>query len=401
MNLQIDTIVAQCTPNGSGALAIIRLSGPTAFTIANVLLQKEINSSQIRQAIFGNLYFNHEVIDEVISTYFKGPHSYTGEDVVEFSCHGSSYIIEQIMSACIQQGAQIAKAGEFTQRAFLHGKLNLVQAESVADLIASENALQHKVALHQMRGGFTSEIAQQRQSLIEFAALLELELDFSEEDVEFADKTKLQELLNSLQKKLITLQQSFALGNAIKKGIPVAIIGKPNAGKSTLLNALLQEEKAIVSPIAGTTRDIVEDIINIGGITYRFIDTAGIRTSTDTIENLGIEKSFQKMKQASLVFVLVDAADPVQESILFYESLAIDSEQEVVFIINKIDTIGTCNGYDVEEAIATLSGKKCIAISAKSGLHVNSILEFLEEKSKQTASFSDATIITNARHKEA
>ncbi|HMR17643.1 MAG TPA: tRNA uridine-5-carboxymethylaminomethyl(34) synthesis GTPase MnmE, partial [Mariniflexile sp.] len=305
MNHQ-DTIVALATPSGAGAIAVIRLSGNEAITIADacfksVKSKKTLSVQKTHTIHLGYLMDGAKTIDEVLVSLFKNPHSYTGEDVVEVSCHGSPYIQQQIIQLFLRKGCRMATAGEFTLRAFLNGKLDLSQAEAVADLIASDNEAAHQIAMQQMRGGFSSEIAKLREELLNFASLIELELDFAEEDVEFADRTQFKALIERIALVLKRLIDSFAVGNVIKNGIPVAIVGEPNVGKSTLLNALLNEERAIVSEIAGTTRDTIEDEISIGGIGFRFIDTAGIRETQDVVESIGIKKTFEKIEQAQVV----------------------------------------------------------------------------------------------------
>jgi tRNA modification GTPase len=306
-----DTIIALATSAGVGAIAVIRVSGPSAIEIVNQFFQpKQENKDLIKVKShtihLGNLIDNDRVIDEVLVSVFKNPHSYTGENVVEISCHGSVFIQQEIVQLFIKNGVRHAKAGEFTLRAFLNGKMDLSQAEAVADLISSNSAASHQVALQQMRGGFSTEIQKLRQQLLNFASLIELELDFSEEDVEFADRTEFKNLIEKINIVLKRLIDSFALGNVLKNGIPVAIVGEPNVGKSTLLNALLNEEKAIVSEIPGTTRDAIEDEIIIDGVAYRFIDTAGIRSTKDIVESMGIQKTFEKIAQSQLVIYLFD-----------------------------------------------------------------------------------------------
>jgi len=300
-----DTIVALATPSGAGAIAIIRLSGPDAIGIASMQFKSISNKDLAKQKShtihLGHIIDDGKTYDEVLVSIFKNPHSYTGENVIEISCHGSAYIQQQIIQLFLRKGCRMADAGEFTLRAFLNGKLDLSQAEAVADLIASDNEASHQIAMQQMRGGFSSEIKKLREELLNFASLLELELDFAEEDVEFADRSQFKTLLKRIKEVLKRLINSFAVGNVIKNGIPVAIVGEPNVGKSTLLNALLNEERAIVSDIAGTTRDTIEDEISIGGIGFRFIDTAGIRDTKDVVESIGIKKTFEKIEQAQVV----------------------------------------------------------------------------------------------------
>jgi tRNA modification GTPase len=310
-----DTIVALATPPGIGAIGVIRLSGPASFGIVNELFpSKDLEAQPSHTLHVGALKEDGEVLDEVVVSLYRGPRSYTGEDVIELSCHGSPYIQQRVIQACLRRGARLAKAGEFTQRAFLNGKLDLTQAEAVADLIASNTAASARTALHTIRGGFSKALRELREQLLSFSALIELELDFSQEDVEFADRGHLYRLITDAEQTTGALLQSFRLGNVIRNGVQVAIVGKPNAGKSTLLNTLLNENRAIVSEIAGTTRDTIEETLNIDGILFRLIDTAGIRRhTTDLIENMGMEKSVEKMTQADIVIYLFDAGDSVEE----------------------------------------------------------------------------------------
>ena len=311
-----DTIVALATPQGVGALAIIRISGNNALEIANaVFYGKDLIKAPTHTVHVGTIRNGDVIIDEVVVSLFKGPKSFTKEDSVEISCHGSMFIVKQIVMLLIKQGARLAKAGEFTQRAFLNGQFDLAQAEAIADLIHSDSEASRRAAMDQMRGGFSQEIKQLREELIHFASLIELELDFSEEDVEFANRNELKSLINNILVKISALINSFEIGNVIKNGIPTVIAGKPNAGKSTLLNALLKEDRAIVSEIAGTTRDVIEDEINLGGIAFRFIDTAGLRDTTDEIEALGVEKTHQKLQEASLILFMFDLSTEPLDSI--------------------------------------------------------------------------------------
>ena len=304
-----DTIVALATPAGTGAIGIIRLSGPEAISIANSVFKgKDLTNQASHTLHFGKITNGNVVIDEVLASIFVAPHSYTKENSVEFSCHGSAYIIAQIIKLLISKGARMAKAGEFTMRAFLNGQLDLSQAEAVADLIASQNAASHQIAMNQMRGGFSSELQALRSELINFASLVELELDFSEEDVEFANRAQMKNLILQILKVITRLINSFELGNVIKNGIPVVIAGKPNVGKSTLLNALLNEERAIVSEIAGTTRDTIEDEMSIQGLRFRFIDTAGIRETDDVIEAKGVARSIEKINSSAVILYVYDAS---------------------------------------------------------------------------------------------
>jgi len=387
-----DTIVALATPPGVGALGIIRLSGKNAFSIIDSLFPaKKISQQSSHTLHIGYLKLNDKILDEAVVSVFKNPKSFTGEDVIEISCHGSPYILSQVVDACIQKGARLAKPGEFTQRAFLNGKLDLAQAEAVADMIASNTAASHKAALHTMRGGFSENLKALRDQLIRFSALIELELDFSQEDVEFADRSQFYSLINELTISVDQLIQSFKLGNVIKNGVTAAIIGKPNAGKSTLLNSLLNENRAIVSDIPGTTRDTVEEIINIDGVLFRLIDTAGIREgSKDSIENEGITRSLEKMKNADLVIYLFDVKDDVEE-LKQWEQKAIAENINYLLVANKIDTID--NAKDKFSAL-----RNTIFISAKQHLHTEVLKERMVDAVIQGNIESENTIVTNARH---
>ncbi len=392
-----DTIVALATPAGIGAIGVIRLSGPNALHIINELFPSKDLSKQHSHTIHvGFIKENKVDIDEVVISLFKNPKSYTGEDVVEISCHGSSYVQQQVIQACIRKGARLAKAGEFTQRAFLNGKLDLTQAEAVADLISSNTAASQKTALHNMRGGFSEILKELRENLIQFSALIELELDFSQEDVEFADRKKFYELIDGATTVTKDLLQSFKLGNVIKNGVSVAIIGKPNAGKSTLLNTLLNENRAIVSEIAGTTRDTVEEIINIDGILFRLIDTAGIREhSTDVIELIGIEKSRQKIEQSDEVIYIFDVNTETPAEVEAAVTLIREKNSNYLLIGNKADLLGQ------KEMTKRFAGKNILYISAKEKLHIDLLKQKLVDKIIKGHINTENTIITNARHYEA
>ena len=338
--IQQNTIVALATPPGAGAIAIIRLSGKEAITIAtevfNSISGKELLKQKSHTVHLGNIVDGSRIIDEVLATVFKNPNSYTGENVVEFSCHGSSYIQQEIIQLLLRKGCRMATAGEFTLQAFLNGKMDLSQAEAVADLIASDSKASHQLAIQQMRGGFSTEIEELRIQLLNFASLIELELDFSEEDVEFANREEFQKLIKKITILLKKLIDSFATGNVLKNGIPVAIVGRPNSGKSTLLNSLLNEERAIVSNIAGTTRDTIEDEITIGGIRFRFIDTAGLRETTDEIEKIGVERALEKLEKSAIYIYLFDSTEmSVLEVKKELDSFTTTSKQLIV--ANKID----------------------------------------------------------------
>lgn len=387
-----DTIIALATPPGIGAIGVIRLSGPKAFPIVNELFSsKDLMKAASHTLQVGYLTENGVPIDEVVLSLFRGPRSYTGEDVIEISCHGSPYIHQQVIEACIRKGARLAKPGEFTQRAFLAGKMDLAQAESVADIIASNTAASHKTALHAMRGGFSARLKDLREQLIRFSALIELELDFSQEDVEFADRGAFYSLINELSNSTRQLIESFRLGNVIRNGVSVAIIGKPNAGKSTLLNTLLNENRAIVSDIPGTTRDTIEEVINIGGILFRLIDTAGIRQHTaDVIESAGVERSLEKMKQADLVLYLFDAADDMDE--ISHRVNELKAQQvKYLLVANKID-----QSPDYKEKFN--GWENIIYISAREHQQIDELRERMTNTVIEGDIQSENNIVTNARH---
>ncbi len=399
-----DTIIALATASGAGAIAVLRVSGTEALSISNILFKSIHNKQLIDQPThtvhLGHIIDGERVLDEVLVSIFKNPQSYTGEDVVEISCHGSSYIQQEILQLFIRKGCRAANAGEFTLRAFLNGKMDLSQAEAVADLIASDSAAAHQIALQQMRGGFSSEIKNLRQELLNFASLIELELDFSEEDVEFADRQQFEDLLQRIVKVLKYLIDSFSTGNVIKNGVPIAIVGAPNVGKSTLLNALLNEEKAIVSTIAGTTRDAIEDEITIEGVKFRFIDTAGIRQTNDTVEAIGIEKTFKKIAQSQVVLQLFDGSKISEETYSeiknkIEKKLSQNPDKQQLIVVNKMDTSN----------MKTV--KKCfdqydyLTISAKTGEGVEALKKQLLGLVQMGKLHNNDTIITNARHYDA
>ncbi|SDS89566.1 tRNA uridine-5-carboxymethylaminomethyl(34) synthesis GTPase MnmE [Winogradskyella sediminis] len=399
-----DTIVALATPSGSGAIAVIRLSGADAITIASSCF-KSISNKDLKKQATHTIHLGHimdvdKTIDEVLVSVFKDPNSYTGENVVEISCHGSSYIQQEIIQLFLRQGCRMATAGEFTLRAFLNGKLDLSQAEAVADLISSDNEASHQIAMQQMRGGFSSEIAKLREELLNFASLIELELDFAEEDVEFADRTQFKQLIERITFVLKRLIDSFAVGNVIKNGIPVAIAGEPNVGKSTLLNALLNEDRAIVSEIAGTTRDTIEDEISIGGIGFRFIDTAGIRETEDVVESIGIKKTFEKIEQSQVTIYLFDAQkniDDLENVRLEIEKIRNRYPQKPLLVIaNKIDTLSDLQLADTNKTIADV-----LLLSAKTGFGVEQLTNTLLNLINTGALRNNETIVTNSRHYDA
>lgn len=388
-----DTIVALATPHGIGAIGVIRLSGSKSIEIVNHLFpSKDLLQQKSHTIHVGFLKDREKTLDEVVVSVFKNPKSYTGEDVIEISCHGSPFIQEQVINTIVKYGARLAKPGEFTQRAFLKGKLDLTQAEAVADLIASNTEASQRTALHNIRGGFSLVLKELREQLIQFSALIELELDFSQEDVEFADRTKFYALIHHSQKVTKDLLQSFQLGNVIKNGVSVAIVGKPNAGKSTLLNTLLNENRAIVSEIAGTTRDTIEEIININGILFRLIDTAGIRESTDEIESIGVERSMEKMLIADLVLYLFDVNTESQAELEAALLQVQGQNKNYIAVGNKVDVMGE------DAAQKKFSGDAVLFIAAKSNKHVNVLKDRLADKVVQGTIHSENTIVTNARH---
>lgn len=395
-----DTICALATPPGIGAIAVIRLSGIKAIEIANkCFFGKDLTKVDSHTLHFGTLRDGEKIIDEVLLSVFKDGKSFTGENAVEISTHGSPYIQQQVIQLLVKNGAKLAGPGEFTLRAFLNGKIDLSQAEAVADVIASNSESSHQLAMQQMRGGFSNEIQKLRNELIHFASLIELELDFSEEDVEFADRKDLKELVEKLQTALHRLISSFNYGNVIKTGVPVAIVGEPNVGKSTLLNALLNEEKAIVSSIAGTTRDAIEDEIVIKGINFRFIDTAGIRTTSDEIETIGIKKSFEKIGEASVVLLLVDAE--IDQSALqeIYQSITekmVHSNKRLVVVANKVDKT------NIEQIKEKFKGiENVVYLSAKEKTNLDSLKDKLFDFVNAGALAKNDVVVTNARHYEA
>lgn len=406
--MQHETIVALATPSGAGAIAVIRLSGLGAVSIISKVFRpvsgKDIAKQKSHTIHLGHVVDGSKVLDQVLVFIFKNPHSYTGEDVVEISCHGSVFIQQQIIQLLLRNGCRMARAGEFTLRAFLNGKMDLSQAEAVADLIASDNEASHQIAMQQMRGGFSNEIAKLRGELLNFASLIELELDFAEEDVEFADRSQFNELLNRIEFILKRLIDSFAVGNVIKNGIPVAIVGEPNVGKSTLLNALLNEERAIVSEIAGTTRDTIEDELVIDGIGFRFIDTAGIRETADQIEGLGIKRTFEKIEQAQVVIYLLDGLKfKVKGSNYINEIEKVKNKyplKPLVIVINKVDAVAAADIKGIRGQLETLN-LKLETISAKNKTGIEDLKKQLLSFVNTGALRNNETVVTNARHYDA
>lgn len=408
--LSQDTIVALATPSGAGAIAIIRISGKDALTIAASLFEsvsgKDILKQKTHTIHLGHIFDGAKVYDQVLLSIFKGPNSYTGENVIEISCHGSTYIQQQIIQLLLRKGCKMAEPGEFTLRAFINGKLDLSQAEAVADLISSENEASHQIAMQQMRGGFSNEIAKLREELLNFASLIELELDFAEEDVEFADRTQFHELLERIEFVLKRLIDSFAVGNVIKNGIPVAIVGEPNVGKSTLLNALLNEERAIVSEIAGTTRDTIEDELVINGIGFRFIDTAGIRETADIVESIGIKKTFEKIEQAQVVVYLLDSSQISDFRLQTSENSRLHTikiEVEKIrnqFPLKPLVIIGNKADMLTESQIENLKSEipEILLISAKENTNIEDLKNQLLSFVNTGALRNNETIVTNTRH---
>ena len=431
-----DTICAPATVPGTGAISVIRVSGPEALTVADKVIRcrkGNISTAKGYSLKFGLIYNNvinypsadcstlpkEEIIDEVLVSIFKAPHSYTGENSVEISCHASSYIVSAIMNLLYQAGARAAEPGEFTQRAFLNGKMDLAQAEAVADVIASQNAAAHRIAFKQMKGGFSSELKGMRNELLELASLMELELDFSEEEVEFADRTRLDSLLEKIISHVGRLIDSFRLGNAIKNGVPVAIAGATNTGKSTLLNALLGEDRAIVSDVHGTTRDTIEETLNIDGILFRFIDTAGLRETSETVEKIGIERTFKKISEASIVLGMIDLTrdfDSTCETIRKIVDKVDLTSQKLVFLLNKIDIVDINKNVNIYNYIVScfnnkefksiaepidVNDIKIIEISAKLGTGIDELRNILAETQKNVLADSDTTLVTNQRHVQA
>ncbi|MBN2806492.1 MAG: tRNA uridine-5-carboxymethylaminomethyl(34) synthesis GTPase MnmE [Prolixibacteraceae bacterium] len=399
------TICAISTAPGMGAIAIIRLSGHETFSMIDRIFRPAAKKTALKlqkanTIVYGTIIKEGAVLDEVLVSIFKAPHSFTGEDTIEIACHGSVFVQQTLLQLLIEQGARMAKPGEFTQRAFLNGKMDLAQSEAVADVIAAASASAHRIALQQMRGGISKEIQQLRQQLLTFTSLIELELDFSEEDVSFANRDELFKLCNNIHHLINRLSKSFQLGNALKNGVPVTIIGDTNVGKSTLLNALLNEDKAIVSDIAGTTRDVIEDVVIIEGIQFRFIDTAGIRATNDTIENMGIERSYQKIAQSDIVLTMVDASRSLNDIIIFLTSMSDKlHEKKSALIINKIDIAPK---EQIEELMSLGEEMQLpvILLSAKGKTNMDQLINFLIH-SVQSGTYNDNDVlVSNVRHYE-
>lgn len=391
-----ETICSISTPHGIGAIAIVRMSGPKAFEIAQHLFKFDFSDLKQNVNKYAELFENEKLIDQVVVSKSVAPHSYTGEDMVEIDCHGSVFIQQKILSLLIENGCRLAHPGEYTMRAFMNGKMDLPQAEAVGDLIDSQSEMAHQLAVKQLKGTFSNKIKELRSQFVEFASLLELELDFSEEDVQFANRERLSALLSDLKTEVNRLIASFKTGNALKKGIPVAIIGKPNVGKSTLLNALLDDERAIVSNIPGTTRDTVEDVMNVDGIAFRFIDTAGIRSSQDQIENFGIERTFKAVEKADIVLYMLDATttslEELKEEMRFLNAEVDMTDKKLVLVANKIDNMAEIPSY-----FKANDEWKTLCVSAKHRLHIETITQVLVDFVKHRQ-LTDNTILTNLRH---
>ena len=407
--LNTDTICAIATPHGMGAIAILRISGPKTISIVSQLFMqngKPFDKSKMvaNKAYYGHIVDHSDMLDEVLVTFFKAPHSFTGEDSAEISVHGSVFVQQKLLQVLIAHGCRMAEAGEFTRRAFVNRKFDLTQAEAIADLISSESEAAHRVAINQLKGGFSKELQVMRSKLLEMTSLMELELDFSEEDVEFADRSQLKALLQETLDHVNKLKDSFRLGNAIKNGIPVAIVGQTNTGKSTLLNALLGEDRAIVSDIAGTTRDTIEETLNINGILYRFIDTAGLRNTDETIEKIGIERSYKKIGEANVVIGMLDATTGYESILLAANDIRskVDlAHQQLILCINKVDTLPDQGEALLGELRLDLDNDDImvICLSAKHGFGLNDLYNTL--KHSQPLASPDATLVTNVRHYEA
>mgnify|MGYP003738821495 CR=1 FL=1 len=386
-----DTICALSTPPGTGAISLVRISGVKTMEILNAVFESKTHKQIVEpyRMYMGFVKDGNEIIDEVLISFFQKPHSFTGEDMVEISCHGSTYIQKSILELLIRKGCRLAEPGEFSMRSFLNGKMDLSQAEAISDLIASQSKAAHRLALHHLRGGFSNKIKELREQLLHFAALLELELDFAEEDVEFANRSEVSNLLLALKTELARLIDSFTMGNVFKNGIPVAIVGKPNVGKSTLLNTLLNEDRAIVSEIPGTTRDTIEDCINIHGFIFRFIDTAGIRNTLDEVEMLGIERTYKAIEQAMFILYLIDKEEEaIDEMIELSEKY---KEKKILFLVNKSDLL---------KHIPISSGRDILYISAKKKINISLITNELQEYASELYTTGE-TLVSNTRHYEA
>ena len=398
MNYTPDTICALSTPNGIGAIAMIRLSGAESFGIMQKVFKKDLSQKESHTAHFGLVKDGDVLVDEVVAVIYKNPKSFTGEDMVEISCHASPYIVQEILRLLLKNGCRMAREGEFSLRAYLNGKVDLSQAEAIADLIASENKASHDMAMNQMRGGFAKVINELREELIHFASMIELELDFGEEDVEFANRSELVALVVKILTEIRRLSSSFALGNVLKNGVPVAIVGEPNVGKSTLLNQFLNEERAIVSHIAGTTRDVIEDTVTYEGVEFRFIDTAGIRETQDEIESIGIERAFEKVKQASIILYMIDASHPdlakAKTELQKVRDLMAE-DKELIVVINKVDKVKT---VDTDNFRTSLAHENIVKLSAKETTGLEGLKSHLVGFVQNQGNATGQVIVSNARH---
>ena len=407
-----DTIVAPATIPGTGAISIVRISGPDAFSVTDKVVRLKsgtVSGADAYTIHYGTVWAGKAVLDDVLVSVFRNPHSYTGEDSVEISTHASSYIVSELIRLLLEAGVRFAEPGEFTRRAFVNGKMDLAQAEAVADVISSTTSASHRVAMNQLKGGFSAQLSSLRSELLEMASLLELELDFSEEDVEFADRNKLTALLDTTLAHVDKLAASFRQGNMIKNGVPVAIVGAANAGKSTLLNALTGEERAIVTDIPGTTRDTIEEVINLDGILFRFIDTAGIRESSDTVEIMGIERTFRKLSEAEIVLALLDvtlAESELLNNLTVLLSRVNTASQQLIILLNKADLMGendnNKNVSIINNIVSSLEKKvDIISVSAKEGKGLDEVRRVLIQKEKDLIPDEDSTFVTKIRHYDA
>ncbi len=400
-----ETIIAISTPPGAGAIGVIRLSGPQAISIADSFFYgKNLTKAKGNTVHYGKIKNAQDVIlDECVATVFRAPRSYTKEDVVEFSCHGSDYILSEVIKLFLTSNVRLAEPGEYTMRSYLNGQMDLTQAEAVADLIAAKSKAQHSIAMNQLRGGFSTLLQEIRKKLIKFASLIELENDFGEEDVEFADRENLKSLVTNILETITELKGSFNYGNALKDGIPVAIVGHPNAGKSTLLNVLLNEDKAIVSAIAGTTRDVIEDTITLDGILYRFIDTAGLRQTDDEVEKMGIARTQTQISKAQIILFLAEIKDDYKSIISDFKTLKAEDQDKAIIVLTKSDLYDhTCHSYDIEESVSTLTGRKpTILISSTGHKNIDRLLSLLKNNVESHAAHGQEVIISNLRHYQA
>ena len=400
-----ETIIAISTPPGAGAIGVIRLSGPQAISIADSFFYgKNLTKAEGNTVHYGKIKNAQDVIlDECVATVFRAPRSYTKEDVVEFSCHGSDYILSEVIKLFLTSNVRLAEPGEYTMRSYLNGQMDLTQAEAVADLIAAKSKAQHSIAMNQLRGGFSTLLQEIRKKLIKFASLIELENDFGEEDVEFADRENLKSLVTNILETITELKGSFNYGNALKDGIPVAIVGHPNAGKSTLLNVLLNEDKAIVSAIAGTTRDVIEDTITLDGILYRFIDTAGLRQTDDEVEKMGIARTQTQISKAQIILFLAEIKDDYESIVSDFKTLKAEDQDKAIIVLTKSDLYDhTCHSYDIEESVSTLTGRKpTILISSTGHENIDRLLSLLKNNVESHAAHGQEVIISNLRHYQA